>query len=792
MATDAITAGTPLLAEGIRAVNFFNGRLVTSGDLSRDQQARRDGDARLGQANGSGVVRGLEVTMAGVASDRRLTIKAGLAVNAAGQTLCLGADQLLALVPSADDAPPETSGGFGACAQLSGGTYVAGDGLYIVTLAPVVKPDGRAKVLALEPGNVRCNTDVMVEAVQLRLLRIGSPLLDAYGLDTNVVADAAVSRLRSSVAAACFGLAPQQAAHLVPGTAPAADLVADMRDRGLAECDVPLALVFLTASAGIRFVDRWAVRRRIASSIAAPGWSAWLGEPLEAGAQAQLAQFQDQLDDLPAGSLPGLQAANWFTWLPPAGFLKTRSTAIAWETFLGTRKPARVVPLAPGDAPQVLAEALRRDAVSIASGGTPSFRVYEIAGGPRLFVRNAPNARHAEEVWFDRDAVPGMTADPNVQAAIAELWSRSCVQVVIRSAADFARLRSRLREDAATDLVLCIEPGTYELEEPVWIEGKRHVTVRGHGHGTLLRCAGTQAALVVRRCETAEVCDLALEAGQPAASVDKDIGRGGTLLLIDVPDVRVRRVRATCGGEEQLLGSALVVNYRDPKRDPERDAARQVLVEDCALRVGPGQQGLACIHCEVVTLRNNVLRPARDGRAMRLGIVVAGASASEVRIEQNLVYGAGQGIKVALSQREQEKGAPLKVEHLTIHGNRVEVAFLEGSESDPPPYFGIGVGNADSVLIRDNRLLGLEKWPGGLRELNMGVHLHGEYGPRVLVRENHVTDFDIGVELEPTTQDDHARPLWSVHANVFHTRVALLAPDWVKNAAEEGDRNVQV
>ena len=90
--SDAITAGTPLLAEGIRAVNFFNGRRVTSGDLSRDQQARRDGDARLGQANGSGVVRGLEVSMDGVAGDRRLAIKAGLAVNAAGQTLCLGAD----------------------------------------------------------------------------------------------------------------------------------------------------------------------------------------------------------------------------------------------------------------------------------------------------------------------------------------------------------------------------------------------------------------------------------------------------------------------------------------------------------------------------------------------------------------------------------------------------------------------------------------------------------------------------------------------------------------------------
>ena len=35
-----VRAGTPLLQDGIRAVNFFNGRLVTSGDMRRDAVAR--------------------------------------------------------------------------------------------------------------------------------------------------------------------------------------------------------------------------------------------------------------------------------------------------------------------------------------------------------------------------------------------------------------------------------------------------------------------------------------------------------------------------------------------------------------------------------------------------------------------------------------------------------------------------------------------------------------------------------------------------------------------------------
>lgn len=788
MSTDAISAGTPLLDQGIRAVNFFNGRLVTSGDLSRDQQARREGDARLGQANGSGVVCGLEVTMDGVASDRRLAVKAGLAVNRAGQTLCLGNDQVLALVPAADEDPPETGGGFGACAQLSGGTYVAGDGVFIVTLAPVLRPEGRAPVLALEPGNVRCNTDVMVEAVQLRLLRVGSSMLDAHGLDTNVVAPQAVSRLRSSIAAASFGLPHQRAAHVAPGTAPALNLIDDMRDRGLAKCDVPLALVYLTTSDGIRFVDRWAVRRRIASGIAAPGWAAWLGEPLDATAQAQLAQFQEQLDDIPEGSLTGLQAAAWFAWLPPAGVLKTRTTAIAWDTFLDNRKPARTVPLEPGDAPAVLAEALRREAVQLAPGDPTKFRVYEIAGGPRLFVRNAPNARHAEEVWFDRAAVAGMTSDWNVQAAIAELWARSYVQVVIRSAADFARFASQLHGSSGTDLMLCIEPGTYELSEPVRIEGKRHVIVQGHGYGTVLRCSAKQTALFVDRCDSLEICDLAVEGLRPSENVVGAIGRGGALLVLDVPDVRVRRVRASCGGEAAHLDAgALVVTHRDA----EPEAARHVIVEDCSLLVAPGQQGLACIHCQVVTLRNNVVRRARDDSPMRLGIVVAGAAASEVRIADNLVYGAAQGIKVALSQKEDKPGESLKVEHLTLQGNRIEVALMEEDKTDPPPYFGIGIGNAESLLVRDNRILGRNTWPAALRELNMGVHLHGDYGPRLLVRENHVTGFDIGVELV-STAEEKPDGLWSVHSNVFDTRTMLVAPGWLKSLANKGDRNVQV
>src|SRR6185295_1576653 len=97
--TSSVGAGTPLTDQGIRRINFFNGRLLTARDLSREQDARAEADARLGQAIGAGIVHGLEVERSGDALQRRLSITAGLAVNRAGQTLCLGADQVLALVP---------------------------------------------------------------------------------------------------------------------------------------------------------------------------------------------------------------------------------------------------------------------------------------------------------------------------------------------------------------------------------------------------------------------------------------------------------------------------------------------------------------------------------------------------------------------------------------------------------------------------------------------------------------------------------------------------------------------
>ena len=83
---DLLQLQQPLTEGGIRSVNFFNGRLLTSKDLTREQVARREADARLGLAVGDGVAFGLDVQR-GDGTNAVVLVKAGLAINRLGQTL---------------------------------------------------------------------------------------------------------------------------------------------------------------------------------------------------------------------------------------------------------------------------------------------------------------------------------------------------------------------------------------------------------------------------------------------------------------------------------------------------------------------------------------------------------------------------------------------------------------------------------------------------------------------------------------------------------------------------------
>ena len=757
-AIQAIGLNTPIADDkAIRAGNFFNGRLLTSKDLGREQDNRRQADAWLGQAVGAGIAWGLEASPQGAAAARTVQVKAGLAVNRAGQTLRLAADQVVTLVAQPDTASPGASTGFGPCGVLSGSTtYVAGNGLYLLTLAPLTMDEGTVPVLALDPGNVRCNTDAKVEAVQLRLLYIDDALLLARGLDANVVAPAAVSRLRNAAAYACFGFPAVADAHGHPGTVPADNLLDALAKRDLSPCDVPLALIHLTLASGIVFVDRWSVRRRITASIAAdgaaPAWSALIGDEIDALGEAQLVQFQEQIAEVSDAAIGGLTAAASFAWLPPAGFLDaTGARRLDWSTFLGPHKPVREVPLAAGAVRAVLAAALRRDPVPVSAA--TRYRVYRITGSAQwLFVGEAPNSAHAEEVWFDgtRAALDGAS---NVQQAIDMLRARSCRQLVLWPGADLHALVAKL--EPGTDLSLCFEAGEYELKMPLVLKGLGHVTIHGAGAGSRLRIASGECALRVNGCKSVAVSNLSLHVDRMTSGKDETgIGVSGALTVFSTPSVRIEGVSASCSESGRIAGAGIVVG-NPAGASAKAGLPSSVQITSCELSIGRAQVGIVCINTDLAAIRQNLISCAgQRHESLQRGIVVAGVTASEVRIEDNVVSQATEGISVGLSKSEAAKGEALIADRVIVVRNSVTLRVTDGEERNR---HGIFIGNANSVLVQANRVVTEDRKRADV-EVD-GVRLVGAYGRQVIVRDNHFEGPRTGIVFAPGENEKIKLPI---------------------------------
>jgi len=331
MNTDAIfQLQEPVTDGGIRSVNFFNGRLLTGKDFTREQEARREADRRLGLAMGEGVAFGLDINHDKEGSNKAnapiVSIKAGLAINSLGQSLRLSRDVNIALARSFE-ATAGVDCLFRQCEPLVGGTYVAGAGVYVLTIAPAERLEGKAATNGLDATNVRCNTDAMVEAVQFRLLPVKRSLY--ADLDVGALS------FRNELAYRCFGAGVQPAwFEDVLGADPRQDdLLAPLGNaRLLGRSEVPLGLLFFAGAADLKFVDVWAVRRPL-SRVGDVFSSLVDGRRLTVG-QAMFKQFQAQVADM--GDLAMVTAQSHFRYLPPVGIIP-----VAEETDLTDAQATR-------------------------------------------------------------------------------------------------------------------------------------------------------------------------------------------------------------------------------------------------------------------------------------------------------------------------------------------------------------------------------------------------------------------------------------------------------------------
>ncbi len=338
---------TPI-TNGVRTVNFFNGRLLAAEDLRREQDTNRVLRDRLGLAIGDGIVSGLWVSVpaGGNPAQPVLAVSAGIAVNRAGTALRLPADTTVSLAQRGTTPAPATPGrDFAACSGLADDAPFTTSGVYLLTIAPAAAPVGRAPVSGLGNETAACNTDASAEGIEFHVLHLA--------LDTTLLTDTA--HLRNRVAHLMFGTTDPAATRLERdpfGTPPGPyGLLDQLRPACLTDDEVPLACVLWTAGVGIGYVDRWSVRRRLIRPTPDPGWPEVTHDARLAIGQARFLQFQEHAAELRAAVPPeNVTADDYFSYLPAAGILPVSSGSFRgydWNSFfrnLPFRGPVIVEP----------------------------------------------------------------------------------------------------------------------------------------------------------------------------------------------------------------------------------------------------------------------------------------------------------------------------------------------------------------------------------------------------------------------------------------------------------------
>jgi hypothetical protein len=376
----AVNLLTPILSTRARSINFFNGRLLAGEDLTTEQQTNRVAHTLLGNAIGDGVVYGLDVAESRQSSTPAapvLTITQGLAFNKNGAALLLDNDTEVGLVRPANGSTGTVANIFEDCTPAESGPYIAGAGVYLLTVGPANASQGLAAVSGTDTTQAPCNSKYNVQGVQFRLVAIDAKLIGLPDFSD-------VARLRNYVAYQCFGVADwnswRDAAFDMPGQQ--FGVIDALRSRQLLTgCEVPLAVLFWTAD-GLQFVDRWAVRRRIARSAATQDWPLLIGDRRVSEGEAMFLQFQDQLAEIRMNEtdLPMVVAGDRFIYLPSIGVLPLTGPAgapgFSYQTFFSGQAYHKPIYVEAALIQPIVRTALSYDPVNLSN--REAIRIYEI------------------------------------------------------------------------------------------------------------------------------------------------------------------------------------------------------------------------------------------------------------------------------------------------------------------------------------------------------------------------------------------------------------------------------
>ncbi len=332
---------TPILEGGIANTHFFNGRLLTADALRDEQDAQRRQHEALGLAVGAGIVSGLDVKRSILTTEGNVVhVNGGLAINKKGQPLTVPESGLeITLVTSTEETLPE-AGLFADCATPTTDTIDLPLNAFLLVIAPASGYKGKAPMHGLnDRGTINgCGSRYEMAGIQFRLVGLDVDEFEGIGdftrtqLNTLLGSDndnvERLAKLRNMLAHLCIGTEEVAQFAVDPFAEPLSEYgAADAL--GLDDCDVPLALMHIT-NRGIRFIDNWAIRRRIVPTPLSSVWPLPISERHQAEAEAVFLQFQEQAQQLiQSGAAVSIKALDYFRYLPSAGLLQLNEGGFA-------------------------------------------------------------------------------------------------------------------------------------------------------------------------------------------------------------------------------------------------------------------------------------------------------------------------------------------------------------------------------------------------------------------------------------------------------------------------------
>ena len=334
---------TPDFSGGVKNTHYFNGRLLTAEALQADQTANRQQHEQLGQAAGAGIVTGLRVTKR-IENNFVVYIAPGLALNKKGQAMTVAEPGIELRLQPTTPASVSDAGLFVDCVTIHTEAETSQTGAYVLVMSPASGFEGQAPMHTLtDQGALNgCGRRYAVEGIVFNLVPLDMTKVTHISdktvqqLDkltkTNDDDPVRLSKLRNVLAHVCLGTEAKAAFPAKPfqlsGAHSAFNQYGGVDALGLTDCELPLALIHMTAQ-GIQFVDNWAVRRRVTAVNPSSSWPLQAGERQLAEAEATFLQFQEQVSQLfnpqPLFT-PSVVVDNYFRFLPPAGLLPFNQT----------------------------------------------------------------------------------------------------------------------------------------------------------------------------------------------------------------------------------------------------------------------------------------------------------------------------------------------------------------------------------------------------------------------------------------------------------------------------------